>query len=266
MEECSNLRKYVRNKKIFIPAFIGMVVLFLALVGITGDRIFALAVNEMAGYLVDNDSFGDVEFTIEDEDWEGEGTLEVSISPGVFDEEKWESGEPPVEMALVKADGEVVKGDQLFEEITRMAQADAGNTTEPEGAPEAGARADLGADADAAAGAEPGEPHEIVRMRVEAYTASYLRDPFYSLISADRDMPSKLLDISRAKMVGSVWGETSIIALLEDDAGRSYALKAGDKIVNGKVVSVSPASVTFSVTVFGLTKNVTLELADEGEW
>jgi hypothetical protein len=79
-------------------------------------------------------------------------------------------------------------------------------------------------------------------------------------------MPNKLLDISRGKMVGSVWGEKSIIALLEDDAGRSYALKAGDKIVNGKVVSVAPASVTFSVTIFGMTKNVTLELAEEGEW
>jgi hypothetical protein len=266
MEECSNLRKYVRNKKIFIPAFIGTIVLFFALVGITGDRIFALAVNEMAGYLVDNDSFGDVEFTIEDGDREGEGALEVSISPGVFDEEKWESGEPPVELALVTADGEVVKGEELFEEITRMAQADAGNEAEPGAAPETDAGADLEAEADAAEGSEPREQHEIVRKHVKAYTASYLRDPFYSLISADRDMPNKLLDISRGKMVGSVWGETSIIALLEDDAGRSYALKAGDKIVNGKVVSVSPASVTFSVTVFGLTKNVTLELAGEGEW
>ena len=141
-----------------------------------------------------------------------------------------------------------------------MAQADAGGAGEPVSAQDTEPGAGAGADA------EPPERHEIVRQRVSAYTASYLRDPFYSLISMDRDMPNKLLDISRGKMVGSVWGEKSIIALLEDDAGRSYALKAGDKIVNGKVVSVAPASVTFSVTIFGLTKNVTLELADEGEW
>ncbi|MGD9401053.1 MAG: hypothetical protein PVF95_02170 [bacterium] len=257
MEETSTLRKYVRNKKIFIPAFIGMVLLFFALIGITGDKIFALAVNEMAGYLVDNDSFGDVEFAIDDEEWEGEGTLQVSVSPGVFDEEKWASNEPPVELALVTPEGEVKKGEELLEEITRMAQADAAGETgevQPLEAPEAGVSPD----------AEPEEQHEIVRGRLNAYTASYLRDPFYSLIRADRDLPNKLLDISRGRMVGSVWGEKSIIALLEDDAGRSYALKAGDKIVNGKVVSVSPASVTFSVTVFGLTKNVTLELAEEG--
>ena len=119
---------------------------------------------------------------------------------------------------------------------------------------------------DAEVQSEPPEQHEIVRKRMNSYTASYLRDPFYSLISADKDLPNKLLDISRGRMVGSVWGEKSIIALLEDEAGRSYALRAGDKIVNGKVVSVAQASVTFSVTIFGMTKNVTLELAEEGEW
>lgn len=266
MEETSNLRKYVRNKKIFIPAFIGMIILFFALIGITGDRIFALAVNEMAGYLVDNDSFGEMEFTIEDEDWEGEGTLEVSISPGVFDQEEWEGDEPPVELALVTPQGEVKKGEELFEEITRMAQAETGAEGERNERADIAAEAGLAPEQPAAPDTEPPEEHEIIRERLRAYTASHLRDPFYSLISADRDMPNKLLDISRAKMVGSVWGKTSIIALLEDDAGRSYALKAGDKVVNGKVVSVSPASITFSVTIFGMTKNVTLELAEEGEW
>jgi hypothetical protein len=258
MEETSSLRKYVRNKKIFIPAFVGMIVLFLALIGITGDKLFALAVDEMAGYLVDNDSFGEVEFTVEDEDWEGEGMLELTVSPGVFDQAEWEGEEPPVELALVTPDGEVKKGEDLLEAVALMAQAEA------PGEPEAASAEH--SEIDASVESEPPEQHEIVRERMKAYTASYLRDPFYSLISADKDMPNKLLDISRAKMVGSVWGEKSIIALLEDDSGRSYALKAGDKIVNGKVVSVSPASATFSVTIFGMTKNVTLELAEEGEW
>ena len=147
-----------------------------------------------------------------------------------------------------------------------MAQAEPGTQAEPADEAVAPAGGSLTAQPPAADDAESPEAHEIVRSRLKAYTASHLRDPFYSLISADKAMPNKLLDISRAKMVGSVWGEKSIIALLEDDAGRSYALKAGDKIVNGKVVSVSPASVTFSVTIFGMTKNVTLELAEEGEW
>lgn len=260
MEETSNLRRYVRNKKIFIPAFIGMIVLFFALIGITGDRLFALAINEMAGYLVDNDSFGETELTIENGDWGGEGTAEAAVSPGVFDEKGVESAEHPVKIALAGPEGEAPRGGHMLEEAARVAQADEGAETE------AAAVTEAEPESEPEPGAEPEEKQEIVRQHVRAYSASYLRDPFYSLIAADKDMPNKLLDVSRAKMVGSVWGESSIIGLLEDDAGRSYALKAGDKVVNGKVVSVSPASVTFSVTVFGLTRNVTLELSDEGEW
>jgi hypothetical protein len=104
------------------------------------------------------------------------------------------------------------------------------------------------------------------RRSMKAYTAYYLRDPFFSLIAAGKSRPTKLLDVSRAKMVGSVWGESGIIALLEDDTGRSYALKVGDRVVNGTVVSITPASTTFSITMFGLSKTVTLEIAEEGEW
>ena len=100
---------------------------------------------------------------------------------------------------------------------------------------------------------------------MKVYTASFLRDPFYSLVQAGKDRPTKLMDVGRGKMVGSVWGESGIIALLEDDTGRSFALKVGDRVLNGRVISVTPASITFSITVFGLTKTVTLELAEEGE-
>jgi hypothetical protein len=265
MEESSNLRKYVRNKKIFVPVFLGMIVCFFLLLGVTGDKIFALAVNEMAGYLVDNDSFGETELTIDDEEWTGGGTLEAAAPQGRLEEA--ESGQAPVEAALVNTGGAAGKDQEMFEQVVRIVQAaqadaDTGSQQSAAGAPGAGMEAETATEPPPAG--EPEEKQEIVRKHVNAYTAFHLRDPFYSLVRADKEMPNKLLDISRARMVGSVWGETSIIALLEDDAGRSYALKAGDKIVNGKVVSVSPASVTFSVTVFGLTKNVTLELANEG--
>lgn len=101
---------------------------------------------------------------------------------------------------------------------------------------------------------------------VQAYTASYLRDPFYSLVKAEAEKPSKLLDVSKAKMVGAVWGESGIIALLEDDKGRSYALREGDRVLNGRVSKVTPSSVTFVLTIFGITRQVTLEIAEEGEW
>lgn len=107
---------------------------------------------------------------------------------------------------------------------------------------------------------------KIAVRQVQAYTASYLRDPFYSLVKAEAEKPSKLLDVSKAKMVGAVWGESGIIALLEDDKGRSYALREGDKVLNGRVSKVTPSSVTFALTIFGMTRQVTLEIAEEGEW
>jgi len=110
-----------------------------------------------------------------------------------------------------------------------------------------------------------GEDSTAIRRKMKVYTASFLRDPFYSLVQVGKDRPAKMLDIGQAKMVGSVWGESGIIALLEDDSGRSFALKVGDLVVNGKVISVTPASITFSITTFDLTKNITLELAEEGE-
>gem|GEM_PF-2234802 len=264
MLETSSLRRYVRNKKIFIPALLGVFLCFFALLALTGfvDIIFALAVNEVAGYLVDNDSFGEMEFTVED-DWPGEGAAEISVSPGLFEEtgSEW----PPVDIAAVAPGEEAAEEAGLADALDMMAEAEMNLriAREIELALAGGVAPEVeAAEADSARKVEM----EGGRTRGRVYTASYLRDPFYSLVKADRAMPNKLLDISRAKMVGSVWGEKSIIALLEDDAGRSYALKAGDKIVDGKVVSVSPASVTFSVTVFGMTKNVTLELAEEGEW
>lgn len=116
------------------------------------------------------------------------------------------------------------------------------------------------------AGTEGAAGTEVaVRRTVSAYTASFLRDPFFSLVQAGKDRPAKMLDVGRARMVGSVWGESGIIALLEDDSGRSYALKVGDRVLNGRAIAVTPASVTFSLTMFGISKTVTLELAEEGE-
>lgn len=113
---------------------------------------------------------------------------------------------------------------------------------------------------------EAQEAADFGRKVVKVYTAAFLRDPFYSLIASGKEKPAKLLEVSGAKMVGSVWGESGIIALIEDSGGRSYALKVGDPVLNGRVSSVTPASITFSITMFGLTKSVTLELAEEGEW
>ena len=53
---------------------------------------------------------------------------------------------------------------------------------------------------------------------------------------------------------------------LTDDGLRiAVDLKVGDRVLNGRAIAVTPASVTFSLTMFGISKTVTLELAEEGE-
>jgi Tfp pilus assembly protein PilP len=198
-----------------------------------------LALNEMAGFLLGT---GDVEYEVEHVNV---ADASVAVSEEATTVQAQEDRVSPT--ALVSAN--------TLLEAVRVTPAEASPADEEEML-----LAQAGSDTSGAAMDIPS------RQSVQTYTASFLRDPFQSLISEDERTASKLLDVSNARMVGSVWGDTGIIALLEDEAGRSYALKVGDKVVNGRVVSVTPASITFSITVFGLTRSVTLELADEGEW
>jgi hypothetical protein len=231
--KAQEIGKYFRGGRIAIPIVVVAVILFFALGG--HRKIMDYAVDETAEYLS-----GGTEMTEETPATEG-GMVEETVADAQVAQTKAAESRP-VEAVVAQAESEapaeptkpppVTEPDVLGEEAAEI---------EPE---EAG----------------------IGRKRISVYTASYLRDPFFSLVTSGEAAPAKLLDVSRARMVGSVWGESGIIALLEDDGGRSYALKVGDRVVNGSVISVTPASVTFSITLFGMKKTVTLELAEEGEW
>ena len=205
-----------------------------------GHRVvFNLALNEMAGFLLGT---GDIEYQEVAESPGTEGIEETAVS---------EQEEEPSRTVILSA-STLLEAVQATEALA--SDLDEGRTE----------LAQAGSDTSGAGGEtdEDAPP----RRSIQTYTANFLRDPFQSLIARDERAPSKLLDVSSARMVGSVWGDSGIIALLEDEFGRSYALKVGDKVVNGRVISVTPASATFSITVFGLTRSVTLELAEEGEW
>ncbi len=242
--KAQDIGKYFRGGRIAIPIVVVAVILFFALGG--HRRIMNYAVDETAEYLSGGAEMAEEEVTPETGMVEEVGVeapaakAETAVPPPA------RAATEPAEVKVAQAEGEK-KGPEvpLAEEV--------GKTAVPEPA--------------AAEEEFAGEPEEgVARKKVSVYTASYMRDPFFSLVTAGEVTPAKLLDVSRARMVGSVWGESGIIALLEDDGGRSYALKVGDRVINGSVISVTPASVTFSITLFGMTKTVTLELAEEGEW
>jgi hypothetical protein len=235
----SRILNLFRGRRIVIPLVAVVAILFLGLGGYKG--IMSFAMDEMTGFLVGTGGHAD------------EGLLAQADIPKAEPAGKGEATQKalPTEASTLEAravkPSPVVAGSQPDR---ALAQAAPQGTLERERPP----------------AMEPAQADSTAMRKImKVYTASFLRDPFYSLVQAGKDRPTKLMDVGRGKMVGSVWGESGIIALLEDDTGRSFALKVGDRVLNGRVISVTPASITFSITVFGLTKTVTLELAEEGE-
>lgn len=235
----SNLLRLFKGRRVAIPLLAVGVTLFVVFSG--HKAIVGLAMDGMTGFLAGTASGTDVK------------TAEPAAAPSGCPPAVATAQEPPAVMLLAQA----APSSENVSVETRVLEAQSQAPAEVQAA-------------DSLAVAQPpvaasAPPDSAVRKTVSAYTAYFLRDPFISLVQAGKDRPAKLLDVGRAKMVGSVWGESGIIGLLEDDSGRSYALKVGDKVLDGRAISVTPASVTFSLTMYGLTKTVTLELAEEGE-
>ena len=240
--DVKNVLKFFRGKRMIALFAVVGIAAFLVLGG--HRKAIGFAVDEMAGFLLGAGDLKDEELA------EGGGAQEYAASEqpaegGLLSGESILSQVGPSEAMAAPVEEEVP-----IEEDTVLAQATADPPMEEQRAAEE----------------MSGEVSAVARKIGYQYTAGFLRDPFRSLVTGEEGSANRLLEVSSAFMVGSVWGESGIIALLEDDSGRSFALKVGDRVVNGRVVSVTPATVTFTITVFGLTRSVTLELAEEGEW
>jgi hypothetical protein len=235
------LRRFL-SRRVFIPLLAAAAVLFIVLGGYRGIASFAM--DEMTGFLVGTGAHADQQSLLQTSaprsEAKGGPAVEAAAVPQPVPANRPEPGSGPA------LSGHAVR----TEPGTLLAQAALSEAAAAEAAPPPPPVA---------------QDSTAYRKVMKMYTATFLRDPFSSLVQAGKERLGKLLEVSRAKMVGSVWGESGIIALLEDDTGRSYALRVGDRVANGSVIAVTPASVTFTITVFGLTKSVTLELAEEGE-
>lgn len=104
-----------------------------------------------------------------------------------------------------------------------------------------------------------------LRDKVYYYQAFNQRDPFQSLIAGDFQESGELdvVDINSVRLVGVLSGGVEKFAMLEDNNGYSYIMKAGDPIRNGNIVSVSDRSLIARVSLFGQTSTVTLRLEDK---
>ncbi len=240
--DAKDVLKFFRGKRMIALLAVVGVAAFLVLGG--HRKAIGFAVDEMAGFLLGAGDLKDEGLA------EGGGAHEYAAS------------ERPSEGGLLSG-GSILSQVGPSEAVAAPVEEEAPIEDEPVLAQ---ATADPPMEDEQAARESAGQASAAARKTGHRYTAGFLRDPFRSLVSDEEGRAGRLLEVSSAIMVGSVWGESGIIALLEDDPGRSFALKVGDRVVNGRVVSVTPATVTFSITVFGLTRSVTLELAEEGEW
>jgi hypothetical protein len=108
---------------------------------------------------------------------------------------------------------------------------------------------------------EKDEGEKILREKMYYYRAFNRRDPFQSLITGEfEESEFELVDIYSVRLVGVLSGGMERFAMLEDNNGFGYILKAGDPIRHGKVVSVGDRSLVARVVMFGQTSSVTLRL------
>jgi len=116
---------------------------------------------------------------------------------------------------------------------------------------------------------ETASPSQTSRDRINAIRAneffyqSYGKaDPFAVLVAGDfeKETASELVDINSATLVGVMWGQDDKFALVEDGEGFGYILRVGDRVRNGRVVSIHKDSLTARVTLYGITNKVVLKL------
>jgi len=118
---------------------------------------------------------------------------------------------------------------------------------------------------------DPGtvSPSQESRARINALRAneffyqSYGKtDPFKILVAGEYEQTSasEVVDINTAKLVGVMWGQDDRFALVEDGEGFGYILRVGDRVRNGRVVSIRKNSLAARITLYGITNQVLLKL------
>lgn len=108
---------------------------------------------------------------------------------------------------------------------------------------------------------KPVEGHPI-REKEMKYRSASVRDPFRSLISGSEDR-SGLVDLSVVTLVGIVMGDDPF-CIVEDAEGTAYVLRKGDRVRNGRVVSIKTDTMVASQTLLGFTSTVQMKL-EEGK-
>ncbi len=101
-----------------------------------------------------------------------------------------------------------------------------------------------------------------LRKTAMMYKARKSRDPFMSLVSSEGDNRTDIVDLSVVTLVGVVTGGDLSFCIVEDAEGVSYVLRKGDRVKNGRVVSINPDALVASQTILGYTTTLRLRLQE----
>jgi len=91
------------------------------------------------------------------------------------------------------------------------------------------------------------------------YSSRDKRDPFKPLVS-NKKKSDALLNVERAVLKGIMWSPKERYALLQDEKGKGYTLKEGDKVSGGKLLSIRKKEVIFQLYGFGEVKTIRLKI------
>jgi hypothetical protein len=109
---------------------------------------------------------------------------------------------------------------------------------------------------------EAGARLEAVRTNEFFYQSYGKNDPFRQLVDGQYEQVGggEMADLNSASLVGVMWGEDDQFALVEDGGGFGYILRVGDRVLNGRVVSIHRDRLTARITLYGISNTVILKL------
>ena len=94
-----------------------------------------------------------------------------------------------------------------------------------------------------------------------SYSSFGRRDPFVEIKGLMEDG----INIDQVELVGIIWESEEPLAILAEtkNPSVSYAVKEGDRILNGKVLKITQTDVLFLLQEFGVSRRYSMSLPDK---
>lgn len=93
-----------------------------------------------------------------------------------------------------------------------------------------------------------------------AYGSIGMRDPFATLLSREGEELTGDPGVADLTIVGVLWGARGRFALAETRQGECLLLRVGDRLRDGRILSITPEGITVVQYYFGMSRRVNLPI------